>query len=902
MGRLLRRLGYLLRRARHEADLRDEIDAHRSLRRAQLERDGVTPPDAERASRHALGNVALAREDARGVWTFAWIERAWQDLATGARILRTAPGLTLTAIALIALVIGGNATIYSMVHGILTKGAPGVDATGLFTLSWTNEDGQVWAEKTHEQYLQIAEQSSTLAPLLACNYQRVALGTEGGTYYVRAGLVSQNYFETLRIRLAKGRAPSPEESRPDAAGLVGVISHRIWQEQFGGAEDVVGRSLTINGRHVNIVGVAPPMFHGAWLGEFFDAWLPFSSYPQIGRAQDGPADGRNAPVLMLGRLRPGVTRAEALAELTTISARLPVESRSEPFSTERRTAQRAGLVPYSVTAGGNSLVSTRGGTFLAVFSVVTFLTLLIVSANVANLMLGRAVNRQREIAVRRSLGCSHVRIVRMLVAEGLVVAGLAWVASLAFAWVVAGILARAIPPPQGAGAGFAEWFMRPDWSVAAYAMILAGLSTVACVLGPVVYAWRQPLTPSLKAGEQSVIRGRSRLSRGLVVLQLSLSVLLVAIAGLAWRSLAAGEAVDIGFRPENILIATVSTVGRVEDRHARAQLLEDVRERLQTVPGVTVVSYADNAPREGRWSRQPVREDVSSERTSAEINRVAPDFLAAHGLKLVAGQDISRTSQPGRVTALINQQLADTLWPGSSPLGRRVRVGEDETRQAEVVGVVPNAFFSGFRREARPNFVLFSAVDDPASGAGDSWRTAEVAFYVRFNGRLDRVTAGVREALGPTGISMPIVTLTTMDSLLAMIAALWRILTSLLAAFGIGALLIATLGQYSVVLFDMRRRVREIGVRLALGASPRRIQTSVIREGARLSIIGLVLGGALSLIVGRLIGGLLYGVSAIDGMTYTLVAVVLAVTTLAACAIPARLASRVDPLRALREE
>ncbi len=287
---------------------------------------------------------------------------------------------------------------------------------------------------------------------------------------------------------------------------------------------------------------------------------------------------------------------------------------------------------------------------------------------------------------------------------------------------------------------------------------------------------------------------------------------------------------------------------------------------------------------------------------SAEINRVAPDFLAAHGLKLVAGQDISRTSQPGRVTALINQQLADTLWPGSSPLGRRVRVGEDEARQAEVVGVVPNAFFSGFRREARPNFVLFSAVDDPASGAGDSWRTAEVAFYVRFNGRLDRVTAGVREALGPTGISMPIVTLTTMDSLLAMIAALWRILTSLLAAFGIGALLIATLGQYSVVLFDMRRRVREIGVRLALGASPRRIQTSVIREGARLSIIGLVLGGALSLIVGRLIGGLLYGVSAIDGMTYALVAVVLAVTTLAACAIPARLASRVDPLRALREE
>ena len=254
------------------------------------------------------------------------------------------------------------------------------------------------------------------------------------------------------------------------------------------------------------------------------------------------------------------------------------------------------------------------------------------------------------------------------------------------------------------------------------------------------------------------------------------------------------------------------------------------------------------------------------------------------------------------MTALINQQLAETLWPGNSPLGRRVLVGEDQTRQAEVVGVVPNAFFSGFRREARPNFVLFSAVDDPASGTGDSWRTAEVAFYVRFSGRLDRVTSGVREALGPHGIAMPIVALATMDSLLAIMAALPRMLTSLLAAFGLGALLIATLGQYSVVLFDMRRRVREIGVRLALGASPRCIQSSVIREGARLSILGLVLGGALSLIVGRLIGGMLYGVSTIDGLTYVSVAVLLAVTTLAACAIPARLASRVDPLRALREE
>jgi hypothetical protein len=261
----------------------------------------------------------------------------------------------------------------------------------------------------------------------------------------------------------------------------------------------------------------------------------------------------------------------------------------------------------------------------------------------------------------------------------------------------------------------------------------------------------------------------------------------------------------------------------------------------------------------------------------------------------VAGEDVSHAARAGRVTALVTRHLADTLWPGASPLGRQLLVGHERPRRVEVVGVVPNAFFSGFRRDPRPNYLLLSAIDDPALGTG-------AAFYIRFEGRLEPVTAAVREALGPNGLSMPIVTVQTLESHLWYVNGLSQMLASLLGAFGIGALLIATLGQYSVVLFDMRRRVREFGVRLALGASPQRLQSTVLREGARLSIIGLVIGGALSVLVGRLMSGLLYGVSATDGTTYVSVAAVLALTTLAACAIPARLASRVDPLRVLREE
>ena len=883
MGQLLRRLRYLLRRSRHERDLRDEIETHRSLRQAQLERDGIETINAEHASTRLLGNHHLAREDVRGIWTPGALERAWQDLAAGARILRTAPGLTLTAVALVALVIGGNATIYSVVHGVLTKGAPGVDADGLVTVSRIDEHGEPWAESSYERYVQLAAETKTLESLLACNYQRVALGTEAGVYALRAGLVSQNYFDTLRLRLARGRAPSADESRAGAPGLVAVVSDRLWREQLGARDDIVGLGLTINDQHVTVVGVAPPAFQGAWLGEMFDAWLPFSSYGQVVRASDD-AGWREAPVIIAGRLAAGVSRAEAQAELALIGARFRAD-RAE-------SRQRITLVPYSATGGGNSLVATRGGHFLAVFSVITALTLLIVCANVANLMLGRAVNRQREIAVRRSLGCSHARIVRMLVAEGLIVAVLAWAAAIAFAWVVASVLANAIPPPAGASAGFAAWYVRPDASVVAYAAVLTGLATAACVLGPVLFTWRQPLTPWLKAGEQSVVRGRSWLSRGLVVLQLSLSVLLVVLAGLGWRSLSIIEGVDVGFRSDNILIVTVNTAA--EEPAAKVRLLDQIRGRLLDVPGVTVVSYAAGAPRgEMASPRETVRAGTSGEPLRAEINSVGPEFIAAHGLTIVTGQDISRAAQPGRPVALVTEHLARSLWPGASPLGQRVRFGEDG--QAEVVGVVPNAFYRGFRRDARPDHVFLSIADNPPSGP-------EASLYVRFDGPLDGVSAGVRDALGPTGLRTPVVALTTMASRLEGITALPRMLASLVASFGLVALVIATVGQYSVVLFDMRRRVREFGVRLALGASPQRILTSVMREGARLSMIGLVIGGALGLGVGRIARGLLYGVSPADATTYISVAAVLAVTTLAACAIPARLASRVDPLRVLREE
>jgi predicted permease len=530
---------------------------------------------------------------------------------------------------------------------------------------------------------------------------------------------------------------------------------------------------------------------------------------------------------------------------------------------------------------------------LAIFSDVTLLTIAIVCANVANLLIARAVIRQRELALRQSLGASRFRVARGLLAEGLVLSGVAWCAACLFAWWVSRVVVRFITPPSREPMALPD--LTPDWTVVGYALALALLCTFAVTLGPVLYTGRQQLLPFLKLGEQGVVQGRSRLSGGLVVLQLAFSVLLLTSAGLAYRSVSFQDGFDLGFDTGNLLLATVNTAGSSHDAAGDEALLETLRARLQQLPGIQAVSYVRGV-RTSMWLNFPVRPERSVEPVLAAQNVVGTGYFDAVRVTFPAGHDFDAVNTSGRRGAIITQDLAETLWPGEAAVGKTLIAGASgHPQRAEVVGVVSNAYFGGRGSATHPRYVFFSNHDQPRP-------PGETTFLIRHSVVEETLSRGVAKALREADPRVALASLRSLDDhLAAEIAPLW-ILTRLLLFFAGASLLIAGIGQYAVVSFEGRRRTREFGVRIALGASPEQLTGSVLADGFRWTAAGLALGLALSVGVAILLTRVLFGVTPTDPLTYLSVFALLSVVSLAACYLPARRASRTDPVIALRTE
>jgi len=870
----------LFKRHVTEAEIDEELRTHLKMAIEDRIARGQSPEDARRSALLEFGNFTVTHEEVRSVWTWTAVEQLLADIRSGFQILTRSPGISVTAIALIALVIGGNTTIFSIVHGLLTKPAPAVTARGLVSLGWSVDRQPVHPVDSYANYLDVAAQSRTLRPVLGFQFERFTLTHRGGSYAVHGAAVSPNYFDTLGLALARGRAFTDDEGRGSA--LTAVISHRIWTDHFQQRDDMIGQSIALNGQPATVVGVAPPGFEGVWLAERSDVWVPIVAYARARGASRGPEDRTWGAIAMLGRLAPGASMRDARSELATIAARL--ES-AYPESNKGKTIVP---YPYSVTAAGDSILAQRGMQFLAIFQIITALTLLIVCANVANLMLARAVVRQREMAVRQSFGASRWRVVRLVLAEGIAISTGAWAVACLFAWGLGRVVAALLPP---SGTPMTLDFT-PDWKVIAYAMALAAVGTIAFTIGPAIRTWRQDLLPFLKAGEQGVVQGRSRLASGLVVLQLAFAVLLLASAGLAYRSLSLVNALDLGFNQTGILLVTINSEGVPEG--VRATLIDRMRDRLASVFGVTGVSDARVPPKEF-WGTEPVRVAGAQQPITAERNIIGPEYLHVLGLTPKVGRELTTLDRTRTTTAVvINENLAQALWPGEMAVGRTVLVG-GQGQPVEVVGVAPNAFFSGFRREERPYFIFLPRRSDERAGG-------EATFYIRYTGPLDTVGPAIGGALAEVDSRAPIVYMRTMETQLAEITSIARVMTTMLSLFAAASLLIAILGQYAVLAFIMKRRTRDFGVRMALGASAKQILRSVIHEGLRLTALGLVIGSTLSLVSGRALRSLLFGVTSTDPLTYGGVVAVLACASLIACWIPGWRASRVDPMEALREE
>ncbi len=881
-------------RRRRGREIREEIETHLEMATRERIDRGELPDHARDAARREFGNVDLVQRNTREIWTWPTVEQLIQDLRFGARILWHSPGLSATAILLVALVVGGNTTIYSVVHNLLTAPAPGVEGTGLVTVGLSNSDAfLVEPYMSYANYQDYAARARSLQQIAAVSNERFTIGTDDGVYAVFGGLVTTRYFDTLGVRMALGRALHEEDGTLTAGGLTAVISHRLWRDRFRSDREVVGRRITLNGNTATIVGVSAPRFLGALLTPGEDIWAPIGPYYDMIGSRSILLDRARSTVMLFGQVSSGLTRRQVQAEFETLSSQL-----AAAYPVENKDA-RSTVAAYSSTA--MLPVGQMGPRLLALFSVITVITLLVVSANVANLMLARAVARQRETAVRQSLGASRGRIVRMLLAEGLAVSFVAWIAAFTVAFWMSKLLVRVLEPSrQGLLPDF-----RLDWVIVTYAFVLAMVATIAFSSAPAVRTWRQQLLPWLKAGEQGTSPERSRLSRALVVLQLAFSVLLLTSAGLAHRSIAMLDSGDVGFDKEQLVLVTVrarrtgATVdaGRTPaEREAGFAALERVRERLTAVPNVTAVSYSRRVPGAYWLSTTPAWPTGQTEPVQVMVRPVGPDYLSVISVSPLAGRGITVADRRGgHRIAVINQHLATALWAGQSPLGQTLAIGRDR-EVVEVVGVVPNALFDGPVRDPRPHYVLVAE----QQVSGDT--VTDPRFYVRYRGGLEGVTSAITKAIAEVEADMPVVSMATMNNRLDEVVSLERTVSRMLVFFAVLSLLVAILGQYAMTAFNMRRRMRDFGVRLALGASTGQVQRAVIIETLRLTAAGLVLGFVLSLAVGLAARRMLFGVTPTDPPTYVGVIAVLAIASLIASYLPAWRAGRVNVVEALRQE
>jgi predicted permease len=817
------------------------------------------------------------------------VEHFFQDIRVGARILTRAPGLSAAAVLLIALVIGGNATVYSMINSMLVSPASGVSRGDLVVIRHVDPAARLTDPfVSFPNFEDYARQSKTISSLAAWATQRLTLGTPAGKFAFFGGLVTTNYFDTFGVELTRGHSFTAED---DAArdGMVVVISYRIWQERFNLTEDIVGMPITIDQVQATVVGVAPEGFVGATLTPGEELWIPIRAFYRSTKGE-AELDNRAQPsVLIAGRLNEAQSLEQARAELNTLCAQL-----QRAYPNAFTTFSSRGVVPLQ---NARPLVSRYSATallpiaeiapvFLAVFSLVTLLTLIIVCANVANLLLGRAVERQRDTAVRLSLGASRGRILRMQLAEGATLSAAAAIAAYVFALWASGALLRVIEPRPGLLA-----HARPDWTLAAYALGLAFVSTVVFSVAPSLRSWRVPISPSLKAGETGIARGRSRWSTSLVVVQFAFSVLLVTSAGLAYRSMTRLSSVDLGFDPNNLLLVTLR-LGDADGERGFATL-ERVRERLSSLTGIEAVSYARRIPGATLLIQTPIRRDAQRA-TTGFVRQVGPGYWRALGLNPLAGRVLAETDRRGATrVAVINRRLAADLFGNESAIGLQLSIGERE--QVEVVGVVPDSLVDGPNRDPNPRYLFVAEQQTPGNPPTDP------SVILRYRGALDAMTTAVTRSIGENE-SLPVVSVSTMTSRLASVTELETQIVRLLMCFASLSLVIAAFGHYAVAMFNMRRRTREFGVRMALGASAERIQADVVGEALTHASVGMMIGLAISAGVAIAFRSLLFGVTPIDPMTYAGVIGLLVVTSTAASYLPARRASRVNIVDALRQE
>jgi predicted permease len=806
------------------------------------------------------------------------------DLRQSVRRLARAPGFTATAALTLALGIGANATIFSLVSAVFLRPLPVQEPQRLVRVftTWRGDGHTIDAGALGLPDVQALDaERSVFAGVAALGRARVALGEGESARTVQTALVTANYFGVLGVPPALGRALTPDDTRAEGVSAVAVLSHQLWRDRFGSDSALLGRAIALNGKPYTVVGVAPRSFRGTDVEGAPELWVPVTQARALGVT--GPDGFTGARWLHgMARLRDDVDRTRASGAVARIA---------------RGWASDA---PTTHAGWGVRLVA--GGTLLAfdpaenaqvaiVFGAVSALALLVLAvtaANVANLQLARAATRRREVAMRVALGASRGRLVRELLAESLVLATIAGTISVAFGSAGAALLPRLGLPPM--------IDLAPDWRLLAYTLALSLGTGALFGLAPALWSARGALVAGMKDGTAGSGRARSRLRGALVVGQMAVSLVLLVAAGLLLRTVDALRSADAGFDGTGVLAVALDVGTRGYDE-ARGQALYDaLLERARALPGVESATLGAVLPLSGRGMSIPVRLPGQADRPmrDAQANVVGTSFFATMRIPIADGRPLGPEDRAGAPRAVVvSEAFAREAWPGARAVGRRLRVEEPGAPELTVVGVARDARFQ--RLSGAPEPMLYLPL-------AQRW-TPEMLVQLRTGtGRPRALLGAVQRELRALDPDLPIDEVRTLDEVRTEAMFPARLMATMLAAFGALALGVACVGLAAVVAFAASQRTRELGVRMALGAEAGDVQRLIVADGLRLAAVGVAVGLLLAAGVARLLASQLYGVSAADPLTFVLVPALLGGVALLAAWVPARRASRADPLVALRAE
>lgn len=808
-----------------------------------------------------------------------------QDIQYGLRMIVKAPAFTALAMLALALGVCANTTIFSLVNGTLLRPLTGVkDPSAIVAVYTSDYSSGLYGTSSYPDYIDFRKQADAFEDLAASDQtERNAMG-ETEAERLRGVIVTGNYFSVLGINPQLGRTLQPADEQPANAQSV-VISDGLWRRRFDSNPNVVGQTLNLDGKPHTIVGVTDRRFRGIRLGPPPEFWLPMST------ASDYATSGRDdRGIQITGRLKPGVTVELAQTQLTTIAARLAQAYPESNLGTlERPNDPRPVTVVRESRVGPEAQGVWRVSTLLFV---VVGLVLLIACANVANLVLARASSRRREIAVRLALGASRTRLIRQLLTESLLLALLGGAAGLFVTQWTSGLLPKLIPDNEAAGLDLST-----DWRVLLFTLGISILTAVLFGLTPALQATRLNLVPSLKVDGKTSGQRRHRigLRDALVVSQLALSLVLLITAALFVRSLQTAIGFDPGFAVQNLLLASLDTRGENLNEQQGRLLYEQTLERIGALPGVQAVTLSAVVPISGGGERRKITlegyQPQPNEDTELNTNVVGPNYFNTMGIPFVVGRDFNAQDRKGGPpVVIVNEELARRYYSGNA-VGKRLQFGTG-THFIEIVGVVRTVKYRSLRENPLP-FIYIPSTQEYRAG---------MTMMVRTAGDPASLAGAVRNEIRGINKDVTMFSVQTMSRHISDQIAGNRMVAVLLSIFGGGALLLASIGIYGVVSYSVAQRTHEIGVRMALGAEQRSILKLIVRQGMVLVLIGAGIGLALALALTRVLNSLLFGVSATDPLSFTMVLLVLIGVALLACYIPARRATKVDPLVALRYE